>query len=138
MCECVCLQIGVTRSGPRLSVGVLLLELPRQQNFFGGHTLDLVLKVPGYHREWGKKEKTFAPGVHHVMSTANVKKRRSRHLYKGKYGKSTKNSYFCRFSPSYPQNWKKWNSLSCWKFCDKNFPKNKFFQKSDFYIIMTS
>ena len=41
-----------TRSGPRLYVGVLLLVLPRQQTFFGrGHTLDLVLKVPGYHME---------------------------------------------------------------------------------------
>jgi len=68
-----------------------------QQNLGGGTILDLSLKVPGYHGESGKKEKKIAPGVRHVVTTANVKKRRSRHLYKGKYGKSTQNGYFCRF-----------------------------------------
>ena len=47
----------------------------------------------------GKKEKKFAPGVEHCVSTANVKKRRSRHLYIGEYGKVPKMAVFGNFAP---------------------------------------
>ena len=75
------------------------LKIYLQQNLGGGSGLALGLKVSGCHGEFGKKIKKFAPGVEHCGSTANVKKRRSRHLYKGEYGKSTQNGCFCKFCP---------------------------------------
>ena len=53
----------------------------------GGSGLDLGPKVSAYHGEFGEKRKQIAPGVQHCVPTANLKKRRSRHLYKGEYGK---------------------------------------------------
>jgi hypothetical protein len=63
-----------------------------QQNLGRGDFLDLGLKVPGYHGELGKKEKS-APGVRHVVTTANVKKPDSGTYIKGIW-ESTQNGYF--------------------------------------------
>ena len=72
---------------------------PKESRGGGGSPLDFGLKVSGYHGEFGKKIKNFAPGVQHCVSTENVKKRRSRHLYKGEYGKVPKMTVFGNFAP---------------------------------------
>ena len=99
ICHFAWLTVGspqISRLHPRK---LLILKFICSKILGGGSGLALGLKVSGCHGEFGKKIKKFAPGVEHCGSTANVKKRRSRHLYKGEYGKSTQNGCFCKFCP---------------------------------------
>ena len=103
----------------------------------GGTGLDLGLKVPGYHGEFGKKRKQFAPGVEHCVPKENVKNADPGTYIKGNMGKVPEMTVFGNFSPGNLKTEKNDIAYHVGNFFSKFWPK-LFFEKSDFGGIMTS